>query len=645
MKKKLIQKIIPLQMGTILFVFAYIFFLDFRLEAAQTEFVIGVWLEAAPGVLGYTEITAHTKFDTVLSEISLMNFNTVRPSNLPHHWPTVVKDFMTLAKTYNLKVILDPGEGHNLMRYSYQDLQANRESWKNYLNATVTDRFKNYSSLLGYSVIEEPSIYQCFDLDGNPVSVSKSEKLARWNLIVELLDELDPAHADYTVFRDPSWLETAVNTYTRKGISYDNYPFEDQVAYYAMGPRNEYGWYKRYQAYNEACQSQYNVPQISTIQVFSGGGSPWRSPKAEELRTCVYTSLAAGAKGVILFLYMDAIYGNKHDMYGLVDANQIPNDTDLYSEAKDIAAKLRTLGPTIMTLTSTTGGIITGWDSRSSVLTSSYQNSSGVKYYIAANKDPDPNHSSITYSLPISGSNYIVTDVYSGETFSADTSGNADIPLSPAHGRVLEEISKSITVTLPTASTNWVQGTTNQIQWTSTGISGSIAIRLFKKDNSTYYQVDESHPYYRPRNYMVPTSVPAGDYYIQVYQGSVYGNSENFTISEPQPPRLCTDLSILNFTGYSGETLTGTFKVRNCGGDTLSYNISDNQRWISLSSKSGTSTGEWQTITVIAHTSGLSYGTNYSGPITVSGSGVSSKTITVNLRVRYKEHVFYRDLN
>ncbi len=636
MKKNLIKKIIP--WGTILF--AYICFLNFRLEAAQTEFVIGVWLEASPGILGYTEITAHTKFDSVLSEISLMNFNTVRPSNLPHHWPTVVKDFMTLAKTHNLKVILDPGEGHNLMKYSYQDLHANRTLWKNYLDATVTDRFKNYSSLLGYSVIEEPSIYQCFDLNGRPVRVSKSEKLARWNLIVELLDELDPAHADYTVFRDPSWLETAVNTYTRKGISYDNFPFEDRVAYYVMGPKNEYGWYKRYQAYNEACQSQFNVPQISTIQAFSGGGSPWRSPKAEELRTCVYTSLAAGAKGIILFLYMDAIYGNKPDLYGLVDANHIPNDADLYNEAKDIAAKLRTLGPTIMTLTSTTGGIITGWASRSGILKSSYQNSSGVKYYIVANKDPNPSHSSIIYSLPISGSNYYVKDVYSGETFSADTNGNADIPLSPAHGRVLEEVNKSITVTLPTASTRWVQGTTNQIQWTSTGVSGIIAIRLYKKDNSTYYTVDESHPYNRPRIYTVPTSVPAGDYYIQVYQGSVYGNSANFTVSEPGPPGICTDVSILNFTGNPGETLTGTFKVRNCGNYTLSYNISDNQSWISLSSKSGTSTGEWHTITVIVHTSSLSYGTNYSGTITVSGSGVSSKTITVSLRVRYKKMFF-----
>jgi hypothetical protein len=298
MKKDLFRKIISF--GMILF--AGFCFLNLSLEAAQTEFVIGVWLEASPETLGYTETTAYNKFNTVFSKISLMGFNTVEPSNLPHHWPTVVEDFMSLAETYNLKVILDPGEGHNLMKYSYQDLQANRASWKSYLKTTVTDRFKNYSSLLGYSVIEEPSLYQCFDLNGNPVTVSKSEKLARWNLIVELLDELDPAHADYTVFRDPSWLETAVNTYSRKGINYDNYPFEDQVPYYVMGPANEYGWYIRYQAYSEACQSQFNVPQISTIQSFSEGVSPWRFPKAEELRTCVYTSLAAGAKGVILFL-------------------------------------------------------------------------------------------------------------------------------------------------------------------------------------------------------------------------------------------------------------------------------------------------------------------------------------------------------
>lgn len=576
-----------------------------------------------------------------------MGFNAVRPSNLPHHWPTVVEDFMALAEAYNLKVILDPGEGHNLMKYSYQDLQANRTSWKNYLKTRVTDRFKNYSSLLGYAVIDEPSLYQCFDLNGNPVYVSKSEKLARWNLIVELLDELDPAHADYTVFTSPSWLETAVNTYNRKGICYDNYPFEDQVPYYVMGPANEYGWYTRYQAFNNACQSQYHVPQVSVIQSFSEGYSPWRFPKAEELRTCVYTSLAAGAKGVVFFLYIDTLYGDIRDKYGLVDVNYIPNDTTLYNEAKDLVAKLGTLGPTIMTLTSTTGGAITGWPSSSGILKSSYQNSSGVKYHIVANKDPNPGHSSITYSLALSGSNYYVTDVYSGETFSANANGNASIPLAPAHGRVLQEsINKSITVTLPTASTDWVQGTTNQIRWSSSGITGYVAIRLYKKNSSTYYTVDNSHPYNgSPKYYKVPTSVPAGDYYIKVFQGSVYGKSANFTVSEPATPGICTSVSTLSFIGNKGDTLTGTFKVRNCGDGTLSYNISDNKSWMSLSSTSGTSTGEWDTITVTVQTVSLSYGTNYSGTITVSGSGVSSKTISVSLRVRYKKYVFYRYLN
>jgi hypothetical protein len=344
---------------------------------------------------------------------------------------------------------------------------------------------------------------------------------------------------------------------------------------------------------------------------------------------------------------MDTLYGNQYDKYGLVDANYTPNDTALYNEAKDIAAKLGTLGPTIMTLTSTTGGVITGWASSSSVLKSRYQNSTGVKYYIVANKDPNPSHSSITYSLLLSGSNYYVIDVYSGETFSANTSGYASIPLSPAHGRVLQEsINKSITVTLPTASTDWVQGTTYQIRWTSSGITGYVAIRLYKKNSSTYYTVDNSHPYNgSPKSYTVPTSVPAGDYYIKVFQASVYGKSANFTVSAPAIPGICTDVSTLSFTGNRGNTLTGTFKVRNCGNGTLSYNISDNKSWMSLSSTSGTSTGEWDTITVTVQTGSLSYGTNYTGTITVSGSGVSSKTISVSLRVRYKKFVFYRYLN
>jgi hypothetical protein len=73
--------------------------------------------------------------------------------------------------------------------------------------------------------------------------------------------------------------------------------------------------------------------------------------------------------------------------------------------------------------------------------------------------------------------------------------------------------------------------------------------------------------------------------------------------------------------------------VKNSGGGTLSWSVSESIGWLSCSPASGTSTGEADPVTVTYSTSGLNVGT-YSGTITVSGgTGVTSKTVAVTLTV------------
>src|SRR3990170_3984454 len=83
-----------------------------------------------------------------------------------------------------------------------------------------------------------------------------------------------------------------------------------------------------------------------------------------------------------------------------------------------------------------------------------------------------------------------------------------------------------------------------------------------------------------------------------------------------------------------GNASSQSFQVRNSGGGTLSYTISDSAAWLSVTPTSGTSTGEQDTITVNYATSGLSAGT-YSATITVTASGAtnSPQTIPVSLNV------------
>ncbi|NJL70620.1 MAG: choice-of-anchor D domain-containing protein, partial [Candidatus Competibacteraceae bacterium] len=77
-----------------------------------------------------------------------------------------------------------------------------------------------------------------------------------------------------------------------------------------------------------------------------------------------------------------------------------------------------------------------------------------------------------------------------------------------------------------------------------------------------------------------------------------------------------------------------SFEVWNSGGGSMSYTLSDNVSWLSMTPTSGSSTGEHDTIQVNYSTSGLTAG-SYSAAITVTASGVSGspKTINVNLTV------------
>ncbi|HDD25193.1 MAG TPA: hypothetical protein ENF52_07135, partial [Chloroflexi bacterium] len=94
-------------------------------------------------------------------------------------------------------------------------------------------------------------------------------------------------------------------------------------------------------------------------------------------------------------------------------------------------------------------------------------------------------------------------------------------------------------------------------------------------------------------------------------------------------PALCKSTSSLDF-GTSATTKT--FEVWNCGGGTLSYTISDDRTWISVSPTSGSSTGEHDTITVTVNRSGLSPG-HYTGTVTIDPNYGANQTVTVSMDV------------
>ena len=103
----------------------------------------------------------------------------------------------------------------------------------------------------------------------------------------------------------------------------------------------------------------------------------------------------------------------------------------------------------------------------------------------------------------------------------------------------------------------------------------------------------------------------------------------NWVITIPQPAVLYRTPSSLSF----GETTTTkSFSIKNNGGSTLSYSISDNESWLSVSPTSGTASSETNSITVSVNRSGISPGT-YSGTITINPDVGANQTVAISMTV------------
>jgi hypothetical protein len=113
--------------------------------------------------------------------------------------------------------------------------------------------------------------------------------------------------------------------------------------------------------------------------------------------------------------------------------------------------------------------------------------------------------------------------------------------------------------------------------------------------------------------------------YALVISGHRPGNSPGIGVSQ-------TSIIASNVTGT--DAVAQTMTVRNSGTGTLNYALSDDASWLSLSPASGTSTGEADTINLTFATASLVPGI-YNASITVSGTGLSSVIIPVNLTVNY----------
>ena len=130
----------------------------------------------------------------------------------------------------------------------------------------------------------------------------------------------------------------------------------------------------------------------------------------------------------------------------------------------------------------------------------------------------------------------------------------------------------------------------------------------------------------------------SGNYWVraEIYRASsVMHNklewqaSYRWNVTIVPPASLYRTPSSLNF---GSSTSSKSFTVRNSGGGTLSYSISDNKNWISVSPTSGSSSGENDSITVTVNRSGLTPGSK-TGTVTINPSTGSDQTVSISMSV------------
>jgi hypothetical protein len=136
-----------------------------------------------------------------------------------------------------------------------------------------------------------------------------------------------------------------------------------------------------------------------------------------------------------------------------------------------------------------------------------------------------------------------------------------------------------------------------------------------------------------------PTGLAAGTYSAKITISATGAANTpqiipvTFTLSSPptSTPIISLNVPSLTFTGTAGGSnpSTQSFTISNTGTGTLTWSAGDDAAWLNLSPASGTNTG---TVTTNVNLTGLTAGT-YSGTITVSATGATSKLLQVSLTV------------
>lgn len=115
----------------------------------------------------------------------------------------------------------------------------------------------------------------------------------------------------------------------------------------------------------------------------------------------------------------------------------------------------------------------------------------------------------------------------------------------------------TITVVSPVGGAIYPIGSDIAVEWTSSGFSGDVMIKLIRSDRSASYVISPGTAYNNsPYGYTIPAEVIPGTYFVKVKKpGIVSGRSGNFSIVLPEYTMAGGD------NGLNGQQLTGNHWV------------------------------------------------------------------------------------
>lgn len=368
---------------------------------APPFFPVGVWFEGAPGAADYSPDPADAEkyYDRCFADLAAHGLNAVAVPNCPESlWETLLRS----ADRHGIKVVLEIAPLVGLVS-SPGPLDEGQ------IDAAVTatvKRLSRFGSLLRYQIRDEPP----------------PDLIPNWVAVQRVLAARDPKHPAFSccchvesvrLLREVTLLSEAV---------FDIYPFREGR------PAGNTGHF--FPALRGFCEAAGDLPKWAVLQSFAKPGT-WRYPTAEELRCTVYSSLAAGAKGIFFFIYQ-TMPKHSEKLEGLIDAAGRP--LPIYGAVEQLARELKRLAPTLMGLRPVGP---THWpgDKGLPVIFGHFADNKGRAYIIIANSNP-----AAPVKVPLQAilaENHIsLTDLLSGEEFVLQA-GTSNLPLAAGEGRVM----------------------------------------------------------------------------------------------------------------------------------------------------------------------------------------------------------------